>query len=184
MFSEIPILSEIPLPVDRYHLLDILSTDLPLSLTIPKINENVYWRRCYIQRWPKNIPFHVQDVEIVEIVHCNDIRKRSSVYSVKDTESGSGSRISTATKRKLSNDQDNSKKSWKIWYVEMHIREYFENLKPTNYDAQMVSNNKKLKLLSDTLKLFIFIVPLLTNKYYKLKIYRCIFLNSYVYCKI
>lgn len=135
MFLENPILSEIVLASDRYHLLDILSTDLPLKLTIPKIDENVFWRRCYIQRWPQSLPHEVQDIEISEIVHCHDVRKYSNVFSARNSVIGPSSRIPTPLKRRR---RITGKKSWKDCYIEMHIREYLENLKPENYDAEKV----------------------------------------------
>lgn len=129
-------MNEIVLPVDRYHLLDILSTDLPLSITIAKINENIYWQRCYKKRWPKELPHQVKAVEIFEIVHSNDIRKSSLVYSSKGSDRSGSSRNSTTNRK--SNYTDIEKKTWKQCYIEMHVRDYLEKLKPEQYNAEEV----------------------------------------------
>lgn len=130
--------------MDRYHLLDILSTDLPLNLTIPTINENVYWKRCYIHRWPKSIPHRVEDIEILETVISKNHQKFNSVSTAKDSDSGS-SRSSTGKKRR-SSYHSNRKKSWKEWYVEMYVREYLEKQKPENYDAEKVILKRQICL--------------------------------------
>lgn len=70
-----------------------------------------------------------------------NVKRRGSIYSPKDSESGIDNKVTTARNRRHSSCQD-SQKSWKEWYLEMHVKEYLERLKPENYVAEKVSNNK------------------------------------------
>ncbi|KAJ3654632.1 hypothetical protein Zmor_013807 [Zophobas morio] len=141
-----PLLDEIPLTIDQCLLLDILPTELPLGLTIPKINDDIYWKRCYLQRWPKLIPENVSlDIQISEIVKVNNGSRKSST-----TNSASSQRS-----RKSSQEQQKSnKRTWKECFLEMHLREYLEKLKPEDYDAE------KIKELSDLCGIYVKILEL------------------------
>ncbi|XP_006882197.1 PREDICTED: T-complex-associated testis-expressed protein 1 [Elephantulus edwardii] len=50
-FQNNPILKQL-LPQHQQQVLDHLSPDLPLSVTANLIDDENYWRRCCIQRWP------------------------------------------------------------------------------------------------------------------------------------
>ncbi|XP_044267221.1 dynein regulatory complex subunit 5-like [Tribolium madens] len=127
-WEEKPILEEIVVTIDRCLLLNILPTDLPLTLTVPKIDGDVYWKRCYLQKWPKSIPENVSlDVQINEIVKVSNSRKSS--------EESERSRKSSTT--------EHFKRTWKECFLETHICEYLEKLKPEDYDAE------KIKELAD-----------------------------------
>nr|XP_015836066.1 PREDICTED: T-complex-associated testis-expressed protein 1 isoform X2 [Tribolium castaneum] len=127
-WQEKPILDEIIVTIDRCFLLNILPTDLPLALTVPKIHDDIYWKRCYLQRWPKVIPENVSlDVQINEIVKVSNSRKSS--------EESERSRKSSA--------EAGFKRTWKECFLEIHICEYLEKLKPEKYDAE------KIKELAD-----------------------------------
>lgn len=128
---------------------DILSTSLPLALTIPKISDDIYWKRCYVERWPTKLPKDIADIEIEEIVKLNDIRKCSSVYSIKENgeddrahesvkDSRRSSRVSAVCTSRKKDDNMTDNKTWKEYYIEMHIKEFFENLSPENYNAEKV----------------------------------------------
>ncbi|XP_076231005.1 dynein regulatory complex subunit 5 [Calliopsis andreniformis] len=51
-----PIIEELPTCEDRADLIEILPTDLPLELTIKKIDDEYYWERCSKNRWSSNNP--------------------------------------------------------------------------------------------------------------------------------
>uniref|UniRef100_A0AAR5Q2L6 Uncharacterized protein n=1 Tax=Dendroctonus ponderosae TaxID=77166 RepID=A0AAR5Q2L6_DENPD len=53
---EWPILDEIVLQEDRLLLLDILAETVPLELAVSHINDEVYWEKCYLNRWPNKLP--------------------------------------------------------------------------------------------------------------------------------
>lgn len=126
-------MEEIVLTIDRCLLLNILSTDLPLTMTVPKIGDDIYWKRCYLQKWPKIISENVAtDVQINESVKVNNSRKSSN-----DNNNGTDTSIKS---RKSSMEEEPFKRSWKECFLEAHIREYLEKLKPEDYDAEKVCN--------------------------------------------
>ncbi|XP_046489443.1 dynein regulatory complex subunit 5 isoform X1 [Neodiprion pinetum] len=51
-----PILDELPTPVDRDLLLELLPTNLPFELTIKWIPDEVFWKRAASDRWEHNYP--------------------------------------------------------------------------------------------------------------------------------
>lgn len=118
-------------------MLDILSVDLPLKLTVPLIEEDVYWRRCFINKWPKKIPFDVAEVESYEIVKISSSRKSSINESISSRRS---SRRSSKEERRKSSLNLEQKRSWKECFFEMYVKEYLETMKPENYDAEKVNN--------------------------------------------
>ncbi|RZC32807.1 NLRC3-like [Asbolus verrucosus] len=128
-----PVLDEITLTIDRCLLLNILSTNLPLKLTVPKISDDIYWKRCYLDRWPKLLPQDVHlDFQMSEIVkvHSNNSRKSSDVGN-----SNSKSRASSKSRHSSVVQQNSNERTWKGCFLETHIREYLEKLKPECYDA-------------------------------------------------
>lgn len=58
------------------------------------------------------------------------------MHSTKDSDSGNSRKSSV--RLQSSSVQKVKKKSWKEWFVEMHVREYLMKLKPQNYDAEKV----------------------------------------------
>ncbi|XP_068904542.1 dynein regulatory complex subunit 5-like [Tenebrio molitor] len=141
-----PILEEIALTIDRCFLLNILSTDLPQNLTIPRINDDIYWKRCYLKKWPKLIPENVStDVQINEIVRVNNgSRKSSTANSV----------ASPRSKKSSLQQQNPNQRNWKECFLEMHLRDYLEKLKPEDYDAE------KIKELSDLCGIYVKILDI------------------------
>ncbi|KAJ8981722.1 hypothetical protein NQ317_003787 [Molorchus minor] len=143
-----PILDEIVLSIDRYLLIDILPTHLPLHLTIPKINDDMYWMRCYAERWPLNLPHDVKPLEIFEVLRSNNTRTLSNSCNGNNAHGKSSTRGSTTNVAKIeSRDKlkrnNPDQRNWKEFYIEMHMKEYLESLKPEQYDAE------KMKELSD-----------------------------------
>lgn len=51
-----PLYEELILDEDRNRLLELLSTDLPFELSVPLLDEEYYWERCYLERWPDLSP--------------------------------------------------------------------------------------------------------------------------------
>lgn len=92
----------------------MLSVSLPLDLTIPRIHEDIYWKRCYLHRWPTLLP-------------------KNSPGDNMHPENTSSSLTYTS---KL--DIKFEKKTWKHHYVEMHLQDFFENLAPEEYDIDKV----------------------------------------------
>lgn len=157
LFLENPVLNEIVLPIDRYLLLDILETDLPLKLTIPKIPDDVYWKRCYLEKWPRQQPVNVRPIEISEIFRGDGSRRLSSTFSVNGSNGSTGGRnsMSGSQSSQLSQEPrkivgntkniDYDKRTWKEYYIEMYLKEYLENMKPEEYDAEKVKINIRLR---------------------------------------
>ncbi|XP_059621315.1 dynein regulatory complex subunit 5 [Phlebotomus argentipes] len=51
-----PVYSEVPFDVERNYLLDILSLDFPVADLSAKIQEDVFWERFFMSRWPQCCP--------------------------------------------------------------------------------------------------------------------------------
>ncbi|XP_055700746.1 dynein regulatory complex subunit 5 [Phlebotomus papatasi] len=51
-----PVYSEVTYDVDRNYLLDILSLDIPVADLSTKIQEDVFWERFFMSRWPQYCP--------------------------------------------------------------------------------------------------------------------------------
>ncbi|XP_066255161.1 dynein regulatory complex subunit 5 [Euwallacea similis] len=152
-WSELQVLDEIVLNEDKHLLLDVLPVELKLELTIPKINDEVYWKKCCVHRWPKKVPDIKTQTEAIEIVR-EGIRENKGFFSnVSDrhTTNKSASSSSNSSSRKTSgksslkgNAQEQQQvKTWKKFYCEMHVKDYLENLKPEEY------NPEKIKELCD-----------------------------------
>lgn len=112
-------MDEIQSPIDRNHLLDLLSTNLPISLTIPRINDDIYWKKCFKNRWPT----------LSTPKHCNEeVDVNFSIVRTNfSTNSSRRSSLKTQTSR-----------SWKECYIETHVKEYLENLRCEDYDAEKI----------------------------------------------
>ncbi len=54
-FAERPVFSELP-PRYRTELVRTLGTDLPLAVTTELIDDDTYWKRCCVARWPTRRP--------------------------------------------------------------------------------------------------------------------------------
>lgn len=55
-FTANPVYSEVTYDVDRNYLLDILSLDIPVADLSTKIQEDVFWERFFMSRWPQYCP--------------------------------------------------------------------------------------------------------------------------------
>nr|XP_022918868.1 T-complex-associated testis-expressed protein 1-like [Onthophagus taurus] len=109
------LLNELPLLANVISLLDILRVDLPLKLTVPKIAYEVYWLRCYKERWPKN---SVIDRSFSEVEKLTNERKVVNEKII----------------------DKNERKTWKELYLEKHVQEYLENLDPEHYDVEKIND--------------------------------------------
>ncbi|XP_071052582.1 uncharacterized protein [Onthophagus taurus] len=109
------LLNELPLLANVISLLDILRVDLPLKLTVPKIAYEVYWLRCYKERWPKN---SVIDRSFSEVEKLTNERKVVDEKII----------------------DKNERKTWKELYLEKHVQEYLENLDPEHYDVEKIND--------------------------------------------
>ncbi|XP_037038153.1 dynein regulatory complex subunit 5 [Bradysia coprophila] len=50
-WQEYPIFSDIPNVEDRNYLLDIVDTQIPIGILASHIAEDVFWRRCFTDKW-------------------------------------------------------------------------------------------------------------------------------------
>lgn len=109
-------------------LLSILATDLPLEITVPVIHEDVYWKRCYEGRWPNQLPKNIK--EDVSFPMYTSTTRSSSIETIDSNTNKSQSTFQT-------NDLSFTK-TWKDYYLEMHIKEYLEYLRPEEYEPEKV----------------------------------------------
>ncbi|KAF7270060.1 dynein regulatory complex subunit 5-like [Rhynchophorus ferrugineus] len=143
-----PVLDEIIQLEDRYLLLDLLSENLPLEVTIPRINDEIYWKKCFLKRWPKKYPPLKTNVPLQQFIR-NSLNEANEEF-LKETlqkessnqQSQVGSRRSSRTscgtssvKSEIVNDI-----SWKRLYVETHVQEYLESLEPERYNPEKMKN--------------------------------------------
>lgn len=150
---------------DILSLLDILPTDLPLPLTVTHIAYDCYWLRCYQNRWPQKPPIgrnfsEIENLtqdrkEVVDFSSSLTLNNRtesnkSLEESNKHKSTGGNSResiksspSSAVSSRTIKNES--RLKTWKELYLEMHIKEYLENLEPENYNPEKVSFSLSIK---------------------------------------
>lgn len=125
----------LPLCSDSCYLLSILPTSLPLELAVEKIHEDIFWKRKYIDRWPK-IPPIGKSFSAVSSYRKNTtlFNNNSNSASVTRTSSLSSSK-STLSDISLVYSEE---KSWKQCYLEKHLEEELETLEPQDYDPEKV----------------------------------------------
>lgn len=126
-FPDFPKLDEICSPEDKCMLLNILPTNLPLELVVSKVNDNIYFKKCAIERWYHLIPINIKEKNMF-IFNSTELKKEEPLenteikeYSIKN------------------DDLFTESKNWKEHYLENHMREYLENLKPEDYDPEQVT---------------------------------------------
>ncbi|XP_066143294.1 dynein regulatory complex subunit 5 [Euwallacea fornicatus] len=146
-WSELQVLDEIALDEDRCLLLDLLSVELRLELTIPKINDEVYWRKCCVHRWPNKVADIKTRTEAIGAVRDGTHESNEGFESNasdhttnKPASSGSGSLSRTSQKSSLKGNAQGRQQgnTWKKFYCEMHVKDHFENLKPEEYSPEKV----------------------------------------------
>ncbi|KAL3281064.1 hypothetical protein HHI36_004288 [Cryptolaemus montrouzieri] len=121
-----PKLDEILLPEDRCSLLNILPVDLPLELTVSKIEDNIYWKKCSLNKWPTQMPRNV-------------INKRMFAFPTRSDKNESLDATSLGSEDDLVYIAE---KSWKQYYLENYIKEFLEKLQPEQYDPEkLISSN-------------------------------------------
>lgn len=138
-------------------LLDILPTDLPLHLTVNNITYDCYWLRCYRARWPNKPPLGRNFSEVENLLQRKE-DTRNVTSSPQNNESirapNNHSTLKTSSEKSTGSNSLNSsvisakingEKSWKELYLEMHLREYLENLEPENYDPEQVWHFQSVK---------------------------------------
>lgn len=97
---------------------------------------------------------NVKPIEITDIFRVNESRRLSSVYSTSESNGGrsslSDSQSSQSSQRSRGKNMGNKKsmdsnnRTWKEHYIEMYLKEYLENLKPEEYDAEKAKINIRL----------------------------------------
>lgn len=125
-----PLFKEIPQLADRLLLLGILATNLPLEITVPIIHEDVYWKRCYEERWPKQLPRNVTEDFIFPMY--------SSTSSRSETVDSSNTNHSESALQNNDLSSGIKTKTWKHYYLEMHLKEFLEYLRPEEYEPEAV----------------------------------------------
>lgn len=106
----------------------MLPCDLPLELTVPNIREDVYWKRCLLNRWPK---VHRSCVDEDNVFPLHPSKRIAISQSNNENDN---------TKHRRAYDQNGiSYRSWKSRYLEMHVQEYLERLAPEEYDTEKVA---------------------------------------------
>lgn len=56
IYTEVPILSEIPKQADKNYILENLDVNLPIKLLSTHIREDIFWKRCFRNRWRNCFP--------------------------------------------------------------------------------------------------------------------------------
>ncbi|XP_044750313.1 dynein regulatory complex subunit 5-like [Coccinella septempunctata] len=126
-----PLLDEICSPEDRCILLNILPTNLPLCITVPIINDNFYWKKSALERWPHLMPTNVTECDMFTFP-SKAIEKKSFDC---DDENISDTSLYTENSSEKTGVFTETK-SWKQYYLENHIKEYLEKLQPEEYDPE------------------------------------------------
>lgn len=129
-----PLFKEIPLLADRLLLLNVLATDLPLEITVPIIHEDVYWRRCYEKRWPKQLPKNVANE--VTFPMCSSNTSSRSETVIDDSHTNHSEDVSPI----INNLSCFETKTWKHYYLEMHVKVFLEYLRPEEYEPEKVND--------------------------------------------
>lgn len=173
IFAERPIFDELVLLSDVCALLDLLPTNLPLHLTVPRIDSDIFWLRCYKERWPlappkgkrfsETVQLNVEDNTNSEETHFDEQNSREE--SSKENDNGESvcsdkksirSRIIEGTVSKRRGEA-----SWKQCFLEEHLRETLESTEPGRYNVEKVTcvqllvfkvTHVKLKQLLDLCK--------------------------------
>lgn len=108
--------------------MELLPTDLPLELTVPIIYEDVYWKRCYLERWPRALPKNISE-DVTYPIYASTTS--STTVSVIDGINEVSDILETEAVFYV-------KKTWKHFYLEMHFREFLELLPPEEYEPEKV----------------------------------------------
>lgn len=115
---------------DKLYLVDILPCDLPLYLTVPIVNDDNYWRRCYIDKWPKAPKPYVEDETLVfEKIESNGLDEMDDTSVM----------VKSSSEIDVSVREHFGPKKWKSHFLERYIQEYLENLNPEDYNQDYVS---------------------------------------------
>ncbi|XP_050306843.1 dynein regulatory complex subunit 5-like [Anthonomus grandis grandis] len=149
-WTERPLLDEIILLEDRFLLLDLLPESLPLELTIPRISDEVYWKKCYLIRWPKKVAKIKEDFGYLSHIVRNGVNVLNEDFISEQLGSKNGKSSASGSKRSkpsrkysdISTERPVGR-TWKKIYCEMHVKDYLERLRPEDY------NPEKIKELCD-----------------------------------
>ncbi|GJQ82478.1 hypothetical protein Trydic_g14469 [Trypoxylus dichotomus] len=157
-WAEKPLVNELPVLPDIMSLLDILPTTLPLNLTAGHIAYDCYWLRCYRDRWPKKPPIgrNFSEIESLQqekkqvLTYSSSLSSDNSEIGDRSSKTGSSEKLSKVSSQYSKESSPSSPlsrntaqneetlKTWKEFYFEMHIKEYLENLEPENYDGEKI----------------------------------------------
>ncbi|KAK9888881.1 hypothetical protein WA026_001102 [Henosepilachna vigintioctopunctata] len=135
-WTEHPKLEELVLPEDRCMLLSLLPEDLPLELTVPRIPDNMYWKKCYLKKWPSCLIRNVIDKDMFLLP--SSLVARDEHSSLQNVEISSTNSDEYSVKNEFS-----QLKTWKQHYLENYMKEMLENLDPVKYDPE------EIKILCD-----------------------------------
>lgn len=100
-----------------------------------KINEDIYWKRAHMARWPKSPPLckSYNDVPSYR-KNSNIFSSLSSIYS-----SSTYNDVSRRSSKIIfSGEQKFGVKTWKEYYLERHLAEALEVLAPEDYNPEEV----------------------------------------------
>lgn len=143
-----PIYKDIPLLPDRLLLLDLLPVDLPLELTVKNIYEDVYWKKCYYSKWPKLLPKDPPEENSFPATVSQSSSGTSSSVEIIATNGNNRQYKSKEINSSLEiveSEQNKNRKTWKHYYLEMHLKEFLENLRPEEFGCEKVFGVNKSK---------------------------------------
>lgn len=153
---------------DKSEILELLPTKLPLELTVPIIQDEYYWERCYEAYWPDSAPPNrrykyeklcpfIPDEEIpsTEELMCLDnvdvqslemVRSSFSVendstqdqYFIEKEARNSGSNLNASVTYEVPNNII-IMKSWKQSFLERYLAQVLEQMTPDIFHEEYVN---------------------------------------------
>ena len=152
VFAERPIFDELPILSDVCALLDLLPANLPLDLTVPRITFDIFWLRCYKERWPLAPPKGKSFSETAQLDVENNANSEEETHSDeqdskrRSLEDNDGEGTACGDENSIVsriNEGTFSKKrgetSWRQCFLEQHLRETLEATEPDNCDVEKVT---------------------------------------------
>lgn len=105
-----------------------------MELSVSKINEDIYWKRAHVTRWPKNPPISKTYSDVPNYRRNSNIfSSLSSIYSATTLDD-----TSRRSSKAIGGESKFGVKTWKENYLERHLQEELENLAPEDYDPEEV----------------------------------------------
>ncbi|XP_018331268.1 dynein regulatory complex subunit 5-like, partial [Agrilus planipennis] len=144
-WQDLPIQLDTLLYSDRSILLDYLPMDIPLKLAVMKLHDDYYWERKYKTFWPKE-PYPNRTMPEYFFYKCTESTEYESESSLiskyRKIGEGSDDRDSSNGSYSVStvSFESSKEKSWKQCFIEQYLEETLENLKPEEYDLDMIKD--------------------------------------------